>query len=498
MSTIDVSQQRWAIYLRLSQNRDGDDRKGDRQLKACEAWLRSRGVISWVVYIDDDRSAYKGKPRADWKRLTTDIDGAQVTHFVSLHVDRMLRDMSELVDLVKLVERTNAMVYTVESGAFDLNNAASRQTAYMIGAMAEGESARKAERHQLKAAQLRAEGKSQGGSRPFGWESPNGALRPAEAALIYQATMDLLNAKETGTTLYSIRKQWNASGLSTSSHRTAARAARVDGGGTWANNKAVARILMRYRNAGKMEHEGKVVGSAIWPAISVEAERPITEEQVRAIREMLTDPERRSTPGPTRKHLLSGIATCAKCGHVLRKTQGGHGAAYYRCSNQPTCYLSIQVQPLDDLVTLVVRSRFTHEDPANFATSPNDREKMVTLRSEKAAIDATASQVGDAVGRGEIPFQAQQAALRGLQARKVEIDHTLGLIASRIATAEMLMVVTEDDGLLDRGVAVKRRWSTLTLDKRRAIIQELYSSIVVSPGRGAVGKRVRLARRPRP
>jgi hypothetical protein len=120
------------------------------------------------------------------------------------------------------------------------------------------------------------------------------------------------------------------------------------------------------------------------------------------------------------------------------------------------------------------------------------------LRSEKAGIDATAVQIGEAVGRGEIPFQAQQSALEGLQNRKVEIDHDLGLIASRIATAEMLMVVADDDNLLDRGVAVKRRWEALTLDKRRAIIQELYTSIVVNPGRGRVEKRVQMQRRSRP
>lgn len=411
--------------------------------------------------------------------------------------------MKELEGLIDLAESHPFVIDMATSGTLDLSNSAGRMVARMMVTVTANESERKAERHQDKAAQLRSQGKSQGGSRPFGWEAPNGALRPSEATLVYWGIKSLLKGKDERETLYSIRKTWNASGLSTSSHRTQARLDKIDGGGAWPNNKAVARILTRYRNAGLMEHQGKVVGPAVWPAIEVPDHPAITEEDVTQVRLILSDPDRKTTPGPARKHLMSGLARCGKCGYTLRKgaqARAKGSSAYYRCSNQPFCYLSIQVLALDELINAEVIRHYTFGDVAKMAPSKTDQDQLAALRTEKAQIDRTTADIAKSVGSGAWTMQMAEIATQGLLERLEEIKRTQRVISARFASAEMLMEpVVNDDGAFGsvewgRLDAVKTRWESLTLEKKRAIVSELYEAVIVKPGRGDADERVILTK----
>lgn len=462
-----------AVYVRLSQNRLGDEDKPDRQRKACADFLARQGISESVEYLDDDVSAYKGKPRPAWLRLLAAIEAGHVTHVVALHMDRLLRSMGQLEQLVDLVEQTGVKIETVESGALDLTTSAGRQQARILSAITTGESERKAERHKSKAAQLREQGKSTGGARPFGWESPNGDLEPFEADLIRSAIRQVID----GATIYSIRQQWVASGAKTSMN------------GEWGNNKSIVRILTRWRNAGLVEHQGQIVGPAVWPAI-------VTQDEVAQVRAILSDPDRRTTPGPTRRHLLSGIMTCSNCGSEMRKAKGGRQEDYYRCSG-PGCYLSIQQKAADDYVNSSVALIFTFTDPSQFASDPKDRERLAEMRAERASIASQSEEVAALVGQGGWTVKVAQIALQGFSERIAEIERELAFISSRIATAEMLTepAMNLDTHVvdLDKATAVKEKWLGMDLEKKRAILRELFSEIVVSPGRAS--QRITLTRK---
>lgn len=192
------------------------------------------------------------------------------------------------------------------------------------------------------------------------------------------------------------------------------------------------RILVRWRNAGLVEHQGEVVGGAVWPAI-------VNREEVAAVRSILSDPDRRTSPGPARKWLLSGIATCGRCGAVLRKGKGPRGQDSYRCSSADRgCYLSIRVEEAEKVVFDAVRLVFVFSDAAQFASTPKDRERLVSLRTDLSELDTTEKEVGEKVGAGEWSMRAAESALKGLLGRRQEIDRELSIIASRIATADML------------------------------------------------------------
>ena len=168
----------------------------------------------------------------------------------------------------------------------------------------------------IEAAKVEAasEGRWLGGRRPFGYEADGVTVRAEEAALIAQATDDLL----VGVSLGQIARDWNAAGVTTS------------GGKQW-RMEEVRRTLLRARNAGIMVHRGEEVGAAVWPAI-------VSEERWRAVVALCADPSRRTTPGPTRRWLGSGLYVCGfpveeqECGQKLRMGSTSSKPTY-RCNS---------------------------------------------------------------------------------------------------------------------------------------------------------------------
>ena len=461
-----------AAYVRLSQNRGGDEDKPDRQRAQIASLLGKRTAVE---YLDDDRSAYRGKKRPNWNLLLEDITAGKVDRIVAAHMDRVLRSSRELVGLIDLADKHPFILETAGSGTLDLSSHSGRLQARLLVTFSESESERKAELHKDKAAQLREQGKSTGGSRPFGWKSPNGDLENAEADMLYTGTKDFLG----GRSLYAIRNDWNARKITSSM------------GNTFRSNKDVARLLARYRNAGLIEHNGQPLNKAVWPPISnSEDGKTLTEDDVKAVRQKLSDPDRKTTPGPARKHLLSGIATCGKCGNVLRKGTGPRHVASYKCSNPKGCYLSIPSDLLEHVVQTDVDLFFMMADPAKLAPSQEDRDQLSSLRAERAQIDATRAEIARGRVDGTWTEQMSQIALQGFADRVSEIERMLAIIGSRIATAEMLMepvIMVDAQGKkkasFERAIALSNRWKALSLDKKRAILREVYASIVVNPGR---------------
>jgi hypothetical protein len=141
----------------------------------------------------------------------------------------------------------------------------------------------------------------------------------ARARLLLEGTRDVL----AGGSLGAVARRWNAAGSTTTT------------GKPWTMT-AVRRVLMRARNAALMEHQGKVVGAANWAAVVPEAEW-------RAVVSVISDPSRRTSPGPARRWLGSGIYTCAECDQtVIASSTAGlpRGSATAAdlgtCSGSPT------------------------------------------------------------------------------------------------------------------------------------------------------------------
>src|SRR3974377_2609679 len=85
-----------AIYCRISLDRNGEGRGVERQEALCRRLAKERGWPVAEVYVDNDRSAYSGKPRPGYQRMLADIEAG-------------LRGAGGCVDLDKLTRRPAAL-----------------------------------------------------------------------------------------------------------------------------------------------------------------------------------------------------------------------------------------------------------------------------------------------------------------------------------------------------------------------------------------------------
>jgi hypothetical protein len=67
-----------AVYARISEDRDGTGLGVARQEKDCIALASRRGWHVARVYVDNDISAYSGKPRPQYRQMLDDIKAGHV------------------------------------------------------------------------------------------------------------------------------------------------------------------------------------------------------------------------------------------------------------------------------------------------------------------------------------------------------------------------------------------------------------------------------------
>jgi DNA invertase Pin-like site-specific DNA recombinase len=285
---------RAGIYCRISQDREAEGIGVERQERDCRALAEQRGWDVADVYVDNDVSAYTGKPRPSFRRLLDDIEAKRVGAVIAWHPDRLYRHPSDLETFVDAVDKARAKVATVAAGEIDLGSASGRMVARMLGAAARGESERASERLKAQRLQQVREGRRQGGGmRPFGYTTEM-EPHPTEAPLVREAVDRTLG----GTSVYHVAADWNDRGILTTT------------GKRW-RAQSLRRTLTRPLLAGLREHKpsGTVVPGAWEPIISEDEHRLLVAKF----------PEGSGTGERTarRKALLSGLLCCADCGVKL-------------------------------------------------------------------------------------------------------------------------------------------------------------------------------------
>jgi DNA invertase Pin-like site-specific DNA recombinase len=434
------------IYCRISLDRSGKGLGVEQQERDCRALADRLGLHVREVYCDNDVSAsgYSRKSRPEYKRMLRDLE-ASPADIVAMHADRLYRQMGELEHLMVVVQQFGIGIHTCHAGEIDLNTASGRMTARVVGAVAQGETERMSERRKARKAAQRLAGEYHGGPRPFGFESDGVTVKLDEAERIRQAVMDLL----AGRTLYSLVADWNTSGVRTSS------------GARWAARQ-LSRVLVRARNAALIEHDEEIIGNAMWPAI-------ISEDELRAVRAVLRNPARKISPGPARRHLLSGYLRCGVCGGpmVVSSSGGVRARAVYRCTpgNGPG-HASRTVTHLDEYVTRMVLGYLSR--PGNEIPAP--AEDTTLAHTRLAAITAELDDLAELVGQGKISARQMAIASAPLEAEAQKLRERID--ASLMVDALGAFRGAEDPAEI---------WEQLDLDRRRNVIQRLVASISVNP-----------------
>ena len=434
------------IYCRISLDRSGKGLGVEQQERDCRVLADRLGLDVREVYVDNDVSAsgYTRKRRPEYERMLRDLEASQAA-IVAMHPDRMYRQMAELENLVKVVERLGITIHTVHGGDVDLSTASGRTTARLVGVIAQGESERMSERRKARKQAQRLAGEYHGGPRPFGFEKDGVTVRLDEAERIRQAVTDLL----AGRTLYSLVSEWNTAGVRTSA------------GARW-GARQLSRVLVRARNAALIEHDGQMIGNAVWAAL-------ISEDELRAVRAVLRNPARKVSPGPARKHLLSGYLRCGVCGGpmIVSYSGGERARAVYRCvPGRGPGHASRTVHLLDEYVTRMVLGYLSR--PGNEIPAP--AEDTTLARTRLAAITAELDELAELVGQGKISARQMAIASEPLEAEAQKLRERID--ASLMVDALGAFWGAEDPAKV---------WEDLDLDRRRRVIERLAASITVNP-----------------
>ena len=140
-----------------------------QRLAPCRAFCAAQGWTVVEVYIDDGRSAWReGVRRDDFERMPADVRAGRIDGIVSWQIDRLLRRVEDASAIIHIAKQYKTTIANVD-GARDLTTASGRKKFHDAAVAAELASDLASERLRLKHAELAADGKFSGGTRPFGY-----------------------------------------------------------------------------------------------------------------------------------------------------------------------------------------------------------------------------------------------------------------------------------------------------------------------------------------
>jgi site-specific DNA recombinase len=453
---------RVAIYVRISSDPKGTGLGVKRQERECRELCRRLGLTIVAVFVDDDRSAFSGRPRPEYIAMLERLQLGDFGAIVAWHPDRLHRSPVELESFIDLLERCKATVVTVQGGDYDLSTAGGRMTARVVGAVARHESEHKSERIKSKFRELIDGGKpigGWGGSRAYGHEAhkkgqPECPIRRDEADVV----RDLVRRALAGESIAGLVKDLNERKVPTVS------------GGAW-RPCTVRQILYSPRIAGLREYDGQLV-PAPWQAI-------IDPDEHHRLRARL-DANARARRRAPRRFLLTGIATCGRCGKRLwgktvRQWPSEVTEARYICMKERDgCGgISILAVPVEDRVR---EALFEVVDSSDFARRLDRSDgQSAAWHDELEAVERRMAELAETYGAGEITKKEWIAARAPLEKKL----NALRTASERHAEDSARSTVLDrwKDG--DRSLVAD--WEGIRLDQQRAIVAAVFESIVIAP-----------------
>ena len=446
---------RAAIYLRQSQDRNGDGLGVDRQREDVRRLIEARGWAVAAEFVDNDVSALSRKPRPEFVKMMAGVDAGEYDVIVARHMDRLLRRLAEFESVLERCQASKTAIVTVADGV-DTSTDGGRLVARILSSVAQGEVERKSARQRSAAIQAAQQGRWVGGRRAFGFEADGVTVREDEAALIKQGYADVL----AGESLAEVARRWNAAGSITSRGREWKRHAVKD---VLTNPRHAG--LRRYRaqedrRAIRQNPELGITGAAEWSAI-------IDEPTWRATVRILCDPDRRRAP-LSGKGLLTGLAVCGICSETVHRGGAANGKPMYRCSSGR--HVSRMSEPVDEYVIEVTLNRLQQPDAAMLwsAELPDADAFMAEADTLRRRRDDIALDYAD----GVMDRQQFRAANERVLTRLAEVEAQIAAAGS----ASPLAIVAAED--------IRATWDGLSTAQRRGIIAALMTPVLHLPGRG--------------
>lgn len=459
-----------AIYLRISNDPTKDELGVDRQEKACRELIAAKGWQVYDVYKDNDKSAWNlNVVRLEYERMIRDIKAGKVRAIVAFNGDRIHRRLSRLIALVDVLNEYKVEVATVVGGHLDLATAHGRSFAYIVGILAEMESATKSERVKAKMTELANDGKWKGGRRPFGYESDGVTIRESERAEVERWAKMVLDGK----TLRYIANDCETRGI-------------VGAAGKIMRPSTIREILLAPRAAGMRQHRATsrkdnadaILVDAVWPAL-------IDPDLWRAVRMVLAAPSRRHERAAS--YLLTGLlyapahpdGSCSPDGYCLHKgakMTGRRNEQLKGCEGVRSYYgagSNVRAEVAEDHV---IRAAWAAADELQAVPIP--RRDTSDMDAERFRIAAEMAALKDAHDQRLITASQYVAGLQPLNADLAALDDQMAAIVASDRPAPA-------HPWINRKGALKRLWSSdaFTVDRQREALAEIFEYIIVMPAK---------------
>jgi site-specific DNA recombinase len=461
---------RAAIYARISRDEAGTGQKVEDQEKDCRELAERLGLDVVEVFTDNDiaatRASRRGRIRRRWYDLLDAIRAGQVDVVLATEPERLQREMSDLLEYIKVCQSRGVLTYTVRGGNFDLSNPDGIMTAQIVTATKQAEAEKIKQR--ARAARVHKVGRGEwvGGRRPFGYERDGVTVIPAERDALQRAAATILTGGSLNAACADLNK----------------RQIRTSTGKEWSPTE-LRRVLLRPRNAGlsqprtcgQEQERGQhhhtdacveIVGKALWDPI-------LDEDTWRGVVAVLKNPARRTNTTTAHRWLMSGRARCGVCGDLIKS----FSAAAKRRATKPvyTCrsgkHVIRNAAEVDAYVEAVVVGILT--DRRAVLLAPDRKGDTAQLHLRDAALQARLDELGRLAGEGEIdPSQLVQATA-AIRRQREEITAQLGAMTAGSVLA----------GVAD-AVDPEAVWRGLDLSRKRAIVSTLMTVTILPARRG--------------
>jgi DNA invertase Pin-like site-specific DNA recombinase len=471
------------LYLRLS------DARNEEALDGREFKLRDRAdELGWAVHrvvVENDMVPGNGdgrlRPASAWKRrkITTpsgrvelrtirpgfrsildDLASGRAQAVLAEDLDRVLRQPRDGEDLIDAVELSGATCKSL-SGSLTLTEGGTENEKFLARIMAATASKSSADTaRRVTAARERLAGQSyQGGRRPYGYRPDPDAEKyhrtlikvEDEAGVIRQAASDILDRR---ISLKAVARDLRERGVPTVT-------------GTQWSAETLRDVLIKPAVAGLAVQRGEdgepAWADAPWPAI-------LERDRWDRLRDLLTDPSRRTNTSRANepRWLVSGFAECGVCHRPLRCGGGQNRAAAY--IGKECCHVRRNAARVDRHIAELVIRRLSKPDAADLLRPPpRPGVNAGKLRAEARRLRQRNDGLARMYASGQIDESQLAAGSRDIRGRIARID-------------VQLAVSDEPDPLPEfrEGRPAQQVWEGLGMPRRRAVVQALIASVVVS------------------
>jgi len=441
-----------AVYARISSDPEGDRLGVTRQTDDCQALAARKGWPVAEVYIDDDRSAYSGKLRPEYRRLLDDIAARTIDGLIVYNLDRLHRQPRELEAFLDLCDEVKLTALASVEGDINLASSDGRFHARILSAMARKSSDDTSRRIRRKNEERALAGlPTGGGTRPFGYRPDRRTIEPAEAVLVREAAERVL----AGDSVRAIATDWNE------------RAIETPAGRQW-TVQTLRRMLVSARLSAQREHHGEIVAPGQWEPI-------LTPDETTRIRAIL-DERTRSRSRPVRRYLLSGLLRCGRCDSTLVSRPQANGDRRYVCAKglgfSGCGRLAVRAEPIEDLIAEAILYRL--DTPELAAALAGAAEADAATAAEHLAVARDQDQLEElarAYAERLITLAEWLAARKPIEARIEAARRKL----SRLSRSAAI------DAYVGRSGDLQATWRTLPLNRQRSIVAAILDRAVVRP-----------------